>query len=461
MSICDEDRALEFVNGTLTPEEREQYQRHIRFCKPCRDVVDQFRDVASALRAENPDDSWDVPEPTKTTRDAIEEIRARIEAMRHDVRRRADDLLALPASHWHTAVASDRELRTAPFCREIIERAAGAFDQTPTRCRELGVLAVSIAERVCAEAPVPVYELRVEALRDLAYVTRRLGDFDEALRLLADAQETAEQCVEREYEIARIRFSRAIVLTDMQRFQDARAELLEARSTFEEADLRRYVLTFHQESIIHSMTGDFAAAAHTIANVIEQVERWPSRGDGAEQQRELARLYNTAAFAWQNYGDLDAAEEELRKSHAIHLRLGDTAELARDEWHTAAIEARRQRFDEAFAHFASARTKLERLGLVRDLLNLDWDVFEASIASGVDQRALRAQCERLASEAIAARLPVTAADAIAWLRSSASISRELATSVRAFVKSSEAYPSVAFIPPVNAQPDETWRRSRG
>jgi anti-sigma factor RsiW len=52
--------ATEYLEGALTAEQRLVMERHLAFCLPCVDYLDQMRatiDVAGALRAE------DVPEP--------------------------------------------------------------------------------------------------------------------------------------------------------------------------------------------------------------------------------------------------------------------------------------------------------------------------------------------------------------------------------------------------------------
>jgi tetratricopeptide (TPR) repeat protein len=288
--------------------------------------------------------------------------------------------------------------------------------------------------------PVGVPELQVEAYKDLANVTRRLGDFEEAGRLLAIADAAADSTTEAEYQHAVVSFARSILLTDMQRWSEASKALHSARSVFEEADRRRYVLTFHQEAVIRSESGDYLGAAKTIGDVIGQVRSWGDRD-------ELARLYCVAAYAWEGAGDLEAAQECLNKAMVLHAEAGASVEIAMDVWRLGSLMAKRQLYTEAYVQFTTARRMLEQLSLPKYILNLEFDVLEAKIAQGVTREEIATLCRR-SFESSQKDLPVNAAHALAWLREAALLlDIETVRQVRTFVRDSHVYRDAAFIPP--------------
>lgn len=349
------------------------------------------------------------------------------------------ELFATPRSSWSNVVSRDARYHSPAIVQLLLQKADDLFEATPIQCREIGAVAAQLADDMKDSCHVGIAELRVQAWKDLAQVTSRLGDPQEALRCLTAADAAVLMCSDREHQHAIVEFVRAIVLTTAERFVEARKSLLEARPAFETIDPRRHLFTFHQEAILDALTDDPRAAAQTIEKLIEEVSLW-------DDETELARLYTVASYAWNKAGESQTAARYVQLAAEIHERKRYTAQMAVDMFRKAGVTAQ---LGEPTFDFDQAREKLIALGLKNVVVEIDFAYLQAKAAAGADARALHALCARLAADASAAALPVTACEAIDWLRRmSERLTANDVAKVQSFVSESEADPQRPFEPPV-------------
>jgi tetratricopeptide (TPR) repeat protein len=375
-----------------------------------------------------------VQSPSATSRPPKSSPASPADEITEEPQRLVDELLAAPPSAWLTVIMRDPRYRSTAVLSALLEKADVIVDDSPTHSRDISKLASQLAEVINDSSPLADPELRVRAWKDLAWVTSRLGDHLEAFQYLEIAESVASVCSDPAHQRAIVEFVRAIVLTNMERYAEAREHLLAARVVLETVDRRRYLLTFHHEAVIQAVTQDPRAAALAIESLIEEISSW---GDEAD----IERLYVTAAYAWHRAGETPIAAEYVHKAAEINTRKGNAAEMARDIASQAALMAAQGDPAGAFPKFDEARAKLLALGLKRDLLILDFAYLRAKAAAGAEPRELHVLCTRLAEQASAAGLPVTTWEAIDWLRQiSERLTAEDVTRVEALVRNQMSVP---------------------
>jgi transcriptional regulator with XRE-family HTH domain len=354
-----------------------------------------------------------------------------------------DQLLSRPASTWKDVVSNDSRYCSDEVLKELLDQATAVFYNVPRRSQEISFIAARLADVIHDAGQLINPELRVQAWKDLAYGTSRIGSHDDALRYLEIADAAADACADPVHQGAIVEFVRSIVLTNMEEYAEAKKRLSAAREVLEKVDRRRYLLTFHHEALIETVTGDPRKAAEIIDRVIREISTY---GDEAE----MAQLYTVASYAKLKSGEPQLALEYLRKSQEISTRKGDLSEIARNLWREAAAIATLGDYETAFAKFDEGREKLMALGLREDLISLNLDCLREKAAAGAEPQELHALCSQIAGDASAAGLPVTACEAIDWLRRIAErLTVDDVDRVSSFVKVSQLHPARSFEPPSN------------
>ncbi len=348
-----------------------------------------------------------------------------------------DELLGSPPESWESKLARDERFHSLGVARELITRADAIFDVDPAHCHSINASAVQVSGLIHSATS----EVRFDALKDLAHANWRLGRYDEALDCLDKAEIVADSCANPPYRKAIAHFVRAIVLTLTESFDEARKHLLIARDGLQSVDPWRHLLTYHHEALIRAMTNDPLGAAHTVEDLLHKVAVF---GD----ETELARLCTVGAYAWYRAGNVPRAKQLTERAAEIHLRLGQRAEIAIDDFRRAVLIAETHPED-AVILLTSARKQLADLKLKKEGIVLDLRLLRVKAASGASTRELHELSSQLASAAIAAGLPVTACEAIDLLRQvSGNLTIDAIDQARALVRRSVPN-AFLFDPPEN------------
>jgi transcriptional regulator with XRE-family HTH domain len=359
------------------------------------------------------------------------------------IRDLVDQLLSRPASTWMDIVKKDSRYCSEEVLKALLDQATAVFYNLPRRSHEISFIAARLADLIHDTGQHISPELRVQAWRDLAYGTSRIGSHNDALRYLEIADTATEACADPVHQGAIVEFVRSIVLTNMEEYADARKRLLPVREVLERVDRRRYLLTFHHEALIETLSGDPQKAAQIIDRVIREISTY-------DDEDEMSQLYTVASYAKLQSGEPQLALDYLRKSEEISTRKGDLAEIARNLCREAACMAALGDYETAFTKFDEGREKLMALGLREDLISLNLDYLREKAAAGAESQELLALCSQIASDASAAALPVTVCEALDWLRRIAERLRvEDVDRVYSFVKVSQLHPARTFEPPEN------------
>jgi transcriptional regulator with XRE-family HTH domain len=348
-------------------------------------------------------------------------------------------LLQEPETSWRSIVQSDPRYEESTQIRNLVERANQLLDVAPKVARSVALLAAELADHAFAD----VAELRVDAWKNLAHAAWKLGNFGEGFESLDKAQTFVDACSNPELQRAILDFVRAIIYSVMQRYEDSRNLLLKVQPIFEKHDRRRYLMSVHQQALLEYSVGNAGGAAILAESLLAETL---ALGDS----REVSLLYTLAASAWFAAGDLDRAEKYHEKSFEMSLENQRPVDAISNLHLHANILAEKGQTKTAIRALTDARKRLAALGLTRWMIDADLDLLLLKAKSGANPRELQKLCRQLAEEALAAQLPITACEAINWLRKvSAELTDDKVEWVRTFVKQSEEDPERPFTPLAN------------
>jgi lipopolysaccharide biosynthesis regulator YciM len=151
------------------------------------------------------------------------------------------------------------------------------------------------------------------------------------------AEQSARLCFDGGSMLARVKLTRAILLTTTEQLDEALPLVLECRAIFETLhDQVRCEMTFEQEAIILQKKSDPAGAVRILKRLIRL----------ATDRETRSRRYCNLALSFEMAGDLKSARKTLEKAQSLHAQLGWTAVLRRDTWTLGKILAKAGDLDE-------------------------------------------------------------------------------------------------------------------
>lgn len=276
-------------------------------------------------------------------------------------------LFALPESRWYGKVHEDPRLLSEAAATEMLT-------QSESMNAVNGRVAVSrfrFTLRVIEEIrPEPPHELRALGWKGIAWNLRSLGDYSEALAALDAAERSAELCTDRKSMLARIKLTRAIVWTTMERWDESLDLVRESRRTFREiGDEMRAVMADEQEAIVLMKLG----RAMSATRILKRLLREPA------DDATLARRYTNLAGALDLAGDIVAARRMLKKAIALHQKLGWKQRLTMDAWMLGRLQVKEGGVEKGLVLLARVSAKSRQLDDPDTAIRVDLDRCEIEI----------------------------------------------------------------------------------
>lgn len=435
MTICDKALLRKFVEDRAALDEAERHllTLHLQLCESCNEEAAGLDQIQGALLD---CETWpNLDDPSIEANEGLRLSTAHIES-----------ILRLPAWRWLDAARSDTRIMSPAGVRLLLTVADSAYDNLPSRNLEICTLAAVLADEVSKNAPLAIPDLRFEAWKDRATAHRRTGSHSEALRCIGIARAAAHQTTdEREHFLGVADFAEAIILTEMERYEEATRLLLRSRSQFAESDLRRHTATFWQDAIIAYRQGETERGMAIYETLIAAAI---TRGD----ERELADLYGNVALLFADTNPWLACEY-LAKSIALDRgarprrrvsELRNTATLGK-------LLARVGRLDEAVTAFQTAEDGYREIGMASSLVKVTLNGALARAARGDTD--LLPIFQQLATDATRMSMPVTLAHVVGELHRIAArqqMSGAVLDYTLMFLDDIDAYPSQPFIPPLKS-----------
>jgi tetratricopeptide (TPR) repeat protein len=348
---------------------------------------------------------------------------------------------------WLARIRTTSGAETEAATRELLDAAFPLLDRGPARAEQLYTAAVGLTERLAASPPQLVLALRGYAEKGRANALRMLGQYQEAMQVLIDAEQhfvDARYCTQ---EIGDVRYARAGLLFKMEKWSQAQEAASQARRIFEEEHNRTRALHARLlEGCILVERGNLDAGRAVFGELLKPLA-------GKRHRDALARVYISLASCDRRRNEPATARHWLHRATQLFRQLGLESEMARARWCGAKItiiEGDRKR---GIRELRGAMHDFERLSMPADAGFVGLDLMEQMMEEGLAADEAEKLARSLAQLFVAAGANVSAARAIAHLRDAAVAGKadaQLVVYVRRYVDRAAVDPDRPFHPPISS-----------
>jgi tetratricopeptide (TPR) repeat protein len=438
MSHLDDEALSAYTHdGKAAPE----VEAHIEQCEICRDGVNVFRKIDSALRGR---DTWTTVDQARSQNSRLQEVlsyRRRIETEERDARTFLTRALRSPLMFRNAKVAEKPRLHTEGMVRVLCTEANARHEQRPTFSRDIAAAAYEVATKLAGADDRSQRNLMGMALREQANALRYLGRFKDALKLLDFAEKLFAGAPGADpFDLAIVQYIRATVYMKSDRLDDGIAVAREAAEAFRDyGDVSRESSAVLVEACCLLLSGSARPAAEAFERAIA-ISRL--RGD----THMLARALTNCAAALTEIRELERAERYYVEALTLYDELAIDTEKTRVEWALAAILLLRGENQECARRLQTVRLELKQLGLTNDnaLATLEWA--EARLMLG-QLRGVAEECKRIVVAFATEEMDREARHALALLNEALAEGRatpELLRGVRSYLERLPSHPDESF-----------------
>lgn len=349
-----DDRLLAALRrNELAPHRAAEVRAHVAACDACRTRVDAMTNVvaferdrrgSAARRAE----MRDTVRKLMTERSQAEEAVSRL-------------LQTTPRDEW-SGLASRAELRNNGAVERLIAEVQFRIEKEPREALTLSNLATTISETLPPDVypPVVVAQLRAHSWKARANALRYLGRYADALEAIARAEDRLNGFATVAHDRALVQLSRAIILFQTAKFDEALQILIATRPVFDEHGDAKSALScgIIEGNILYEQKR-FREASATFTPLLATAREL---GDVESQ----ARLHNNLGYCATHLGQTSVANVHFSEAIARFNDLGLTAEATRTQRGAGTLLIARGAHFAGLAYLAEARTALAALGLVEE-----------------------------------------------------------------------------------------------
>lgn len=317
------------------------------------------------------------------------------------------ELFRLPQSQWELRLQQEPRFLSVACAWEMLAQGERMNRIHPGKAMDIYRLALKVIEDIAAVLPEPPHELHATVWKNIAWTLRSFGEYAEAEAALDTAEQCARACADRGSMLARVKLSRAIHLTSLERWDEALQLVTESRATFRAIeDSARYAMTFDQEANILLYRQDGATAIPILKRLMKET---------VDDETRARRSLNLA-IAYELAGDLKSALSTLKKAQALHKSLGWTHELTKDRWALGRILAKAGAIDEALETLEQASLEFREMGDADNVVAVDLERCAIEIENECHGEATFTRLRAVASYAIEKRLPQSECRALLFLQ---------------------------------------------
>lgn len=333
--------------------------------------------------------------------------------------------------------------RTVGFVQELTSAASDLTERDPATAAALAQFAIVVITAIPQDAYPPPVRLEAEATawKELASAHRYVSKYEAAIRALDAADRCLDQAPSLGYDRVVLKFARALVFCDMQRFEEAYALLFESARAFADfADRRRLGQCLLLQGMIEQRRGLLVDACATYDEAISVIR---DTGD----IHSLASAYNNLAQARIDLGHNEAAVSALHHASAIFSDLAMPTEIGRVRALMGRLLLASGQFRRAHDVLAEARMMFIGLRMPEEAGLAGLELAEACLALGREDRA-RMMVEEVTGEFVRAGLDDRALTALAYLREvlPSGRGREAVRHVRTYIEQLRHEPLRVFAP---------------
>jgi tetratricopeptide (TPR) repeat protein len=326
---------------------------------------------------------------------------------------------------------------------EVTELVFATIEKNAIAARALAQYAVAVAGAIDAEAyPATILaSVSADAWRALANAHRYLSEYDAALRAVSTAEHCITDVAAADWERTLVRFARAVILCDMQRFEEASSLAEEASTAFAAyKEFRRSGQALLVQGMIAHRQNRYDAAAAIFAQAVDVFER-------TDDLKGLASAYNNFGYAQAERDELPSAVLALQKALSIFDALEMRGEAARTRCILASVYVRSQKYERANELLTTGRRTFRDLGMVEE--NGTQGLVQADVLLALGRLAdANTVITEVLHEFRRASLNERAVVALAYAQEMVGTSRgrEAVTLVRRYVEDLRRSPETAFLP---------------
>jgi tetratricopeptide (TPR) repeat protein len=353
---------------------------HVRSCASCSSALSQLHELSASLADESlwAEETPLTDTPVLPTVVTLRAIATQMDAEDIDAARHVALLLSAPRTAWLTSVAEHPEWRTPGFVRKLIEETDRLIDSRPAEVVEITAVAVEVADHLDAGGwhGDTVRRLRAAAWRERAYALYYVGRHVEALTAADRAATHIAQVAIAEFDAARLMLVRALILRELERYEEALAAATTTTRTFAASnDLRRW----HYVRLVEAMVAYAARQFRLAAAIFEDLAAQPTFG--GELPSKAIMLQNLAS-CYRELGEHDRALERFGDAVRLFEQLGMEAERVRATWHIGRVLLQEAKFEDAVSVLRAVKDTYERLQIHDKAAIAAIDVAEASLMLG-------------------------------------------------------------------------------
>jgi tetratricopeptide (TPR) repeat protein len=425
-------------------EQEAAVEKHIQTCDACANGVAFYRTLSFEMRDE---EVWTAASEARTNRglEVVREFADRIAAEDAEAKRLLENLLESPYRFTRANIVSKKRFHTGGVVRRLCEAVREQCDIEPPYAMQLVEATQFIAESLPTNyyPANAVYELRGRAWKEYATVCKYLGRFQDGLDALRRAEGAYGHLADPGGGLAAVNLSRAILLSRIQRHEEALACARKAASAYSSRrDIPRYIEAREVEAIILQRTGASIEARDIYRLAFEL------SGDIDDFDMK-ARAARNLAINYRDSHDLGNASKYFLLALQFYEASGQPVWVVRTRWSLARLALVAGNFKQASVSLRASIQELELKGLKSDAADAKLDLAETLIVLG-EYAEIEALCSDVMLFYRNEEMITSALTAARFLKEAAaehSIQRSDIAHVRSFLTQLRRDPNLLFAPP--------------
>ncbi|HEX7680112.1 MAG TPA: hypothetical protein VF713_18420 [Thermoanaerobaculia bacterium] len=446
MSHIHEDLLAAYIlSGGGEAPESDAIALHLAECEECQT---HFRRMTTFLEALTAPGVWDATQAEAGSigrKRAVLEFAARCQQEYDEARSALGPLLADAVGFILQRAERHPEYRTTGAVRVLSEAANAACERNPLHARNLAEVAVAIADQLSTDdyPADTVHTLRGLAWKERANALRFLAEYPAALDALDHAERELSGLGRNAFELGNIAYIRAVVLTYMDRLDDATRQAEESARIFAAyGDTDRWMRARSVEAGVLFYRREFARAAEAFV----QLRSYAESNDDAIG---VARHSYHMATCFLEMGDAVRATPLLLDARKTFKQRDVRTWLVRTDWMLGVMTRVTGCFEESIVQLRAAMKVSEQLALPEEAAHITLDLIESLLLAGRTREisSLCSEVIRYFRRSGRLRQALTAAAFLKEAAAQGSIRIETVQHVRSFVQRLERQPDLLFTPP--------------
>ena len=440
--ISEDELALyAFSADAVPPDRKVAIERHTAVCASCRATRDFFAVAEEDL---GDLDMWERVAGSATL-ESLAAYAQRIADEDEEAEELLKPLLDSPGKAARTNLVAQRRFRTGGVVRRLTNHAANLADSEPFAALTFADLAILVAEALPDDVyPArAVYEIRGRAWEKRGYAQYMLGEFKEAFESLSHAEHMYKRLASPWLGIARVEYSRAMVLYAQQRLNEATAMAERAEHAFAHLgdDDQRMKAVYLRAGI--------ECEAHAMEKAITLFQQVMEYGESIQDAAWIARASNALGYCEVQRENLSEASLYFHKALVLFREIGPDSERITSEWGIALVLLHAGKRSEAIRRLRDIAAEFEKRGMITEAALAGLDIADGLIAQG-HMSQIADLAKHLFNVFTNAGILTGALSALAYIKEAAAagkLTNDDLQAVRGFLRHAQRQPDLLFVPP--------------